>query len=221
MLHSSTCNLLVWTETTSQSEVWSVVFISFAVTLFLEVLHHPIRGVVKKQNFLQVEKWEISYFHVKALPQLWELCMWLLLWIVKGRTVTSLNYVSDNSRSLAGDSKCRRQSSLIVPCLLLFSHCRFFEVRSISSKKTLSFVSCCKVLNFCLIWLLDNSGFSRVPALKYHFAFTIVRRAIVVFSFANLILVNLIVVFIIQLINIGIADWKNFYKLWNGINFVI
>lgn len=61
MLHSTTCNL-VWTETASQSEVWSVVFISYAVTHFLEVLHRPIRSVVKKQNFLRVEKWEISTF---------------------------------------------------------------------------------------------------------------------------------------------------------------
>lgn len=61
MLHSTTCNL-VWTETASQSEVWSVVFISYAVTRFLEVLHRPIRSDVKKQNFLRVEKWEISTF---------------------------------------------------------------------------------------------------------------------------------------------------------------
>lgn len=61
MLHSTTCNV-VWTETASQSEVWSVVFISYAVTRSLEVFHCPIWSVVKKQYFLRVEKWEISTF---------------------------------------------------------------------------------------------------------------------------------------------------------------
>lgn len=59
MLHSTTCSL-VWTEAASPSEVWSVVFISYAVTRFLEVLHRPIWSVVKKQNFLRAEKWDFN-----------------------------------------------------------------------------------------------------------------------------------------------------------------
>lgn len=68
-----------------------------------------------------------------------------------------------------------------VPCLLLFTHCRFFEVRRISSKD-LNFVSSCyKVLSFCLIWLLGNSDSSIVPVLKYCSSL-IILRVIIIFS---------------------------------------
>lgn len=86
-----------------------------------------------------------QHFHVKALPQLWELCVWLLLWwIDKGRTVTSLNYFSHHSQNLAGDSKCRRQSSLLQS---LACFC------SLTADSLKSEASPVKRLKFCLFIL--------------------------------------------------------------------
>lgn len=89
-------------------------FIPYTVTLLLEVLHHPIRGVVKKHNFLQVEKEEISPLPRESPTT--ALGTVHVAFTGMNRQRKSCNFfelISDNSQNLAGDSKCRRQSSFL------------------------------------------------------------------------------------------------------------
>lgn len=112
MLYSSSCNL-VWSEAASQPEVWSVVFIP-TLSHFLKYFTVPYGVLSESTTFSKQKKKRFQRFHVKAPPQLWELCMWLLLWwIHEGGAVTSLNWFSDNSQNLSGVSKCRRLSSFL------------------------------------------------------------------------------------------------------------
>lgn len=118
----------------------------------------------------------------------------------KGRTVTSLNYFSDNSQNLAGDSECKRQSSVLQS---LACFCSLIADSLMSGSSPVKRHKFC-LLTFKNVKLLLNlaSGFFKLHLFLNIAPHNYFKKSRCYFFFTNLILVNGIVTYIIQLVEV-------------------